>query len=90
MNIQHKATSIRLMTINTPQMRAFHVTWLAFFLCFFGWFGIAPLMAVIREDLKLTADQVANTIIASTAITILARLIAGWMCDRVGPRLTYT
>jgi nitrate/nitrite transporter NarK len=71
-------------------MRAFHVTWLAFFLCFFGWFGIAPLMAVVREDLKLTADQVANTIIASTAITIIARLGVGWLCDRVGPRLTYT
>ncbi len=71
-------------------MRAFHVTWLAFFLCFFGWFGIAPLMAVVREDLKLTPDQVANTIIASTAITILGRLVVGWLCDRVGPRLTYT
>jgi len=90
LDIKHKATSIRLLSINTPPMRAFHVTWLAFFLCFFGWFGIAPLMAVVREDLKLTADQVANTIIASTAITIIARLIVGWLCDRVGPRLTYT
>ena len=90
LDIQHKATSIRLFSIATPQMRAFHVTWLAFFLCFFGWFGIAPLMAVVREDLHLTSDQIANTIIASTAITILARLAAGWLCDRVGPRLTYT
>jgi NNP family nitrate/nitrite transporter-like MFS transporter len=89
LDIRHKATSVRLFSIDTPQMRAFHVTWLAFFLCFFGWFGIAPLMAVVREDLKLTADQVANTIIASTAITIIARLVVGWLCDRVGPRLTY-
>jgi NNP family nitrate/nitrite transporter-like MFS transporter len=90
MNIKHRATSIRLLSIDTPPMRAFHVTWLAFFLCFFGWFGIAPLMAVVRQDLKLTADQVANTIIASIALTIVARLLVGWLCDRFGPRLTYT
>jgi NNP family nitrate/nitrite transporter-like MFS transporter len=89
-DIEHKATRIRLWSTDTPPMRAFHVTWLAFFLCFFGWFGIAPLMAVVREDLKLTSDQIANTVIASTAITILARLVVGWCCDRVGPRLTYT
>ena len=91
MDIRHKATSIRAVETSTRlPMRAFHVTWLAFFLCFFGWFGIAPLMAVVRDDHKLTADQVANTIIASTAITIIARLVVGWLCDRVGPRLTYT
>jgi NNP family nitrate/nitrite transporter-like MFS transporter len=29
-------------------------------------------------------------VIGSVAITILARLIVGWLCDRYGPRLTYT
>ena len=71
-------------------MRAFHVTWLTFFLSFFAWFAIAPLMAVVRDDLHLTADQIANTTIASTTLTIVARLVVGWLCDRVGPRLTYT
>ena len=33
---------------------------LAFFLCFFGWFGIAPLMPVVREDLGLTQAQIAE------------------------------
>jgi NNP family nitrate/nitrite transporter-like MFS transporter len=33
---------------------------------------------------------VGNTIIASVAITILARLFIGWLCDRIGPRLAYT
>jgi NNP family nitrate/nitrite transporter-like MFS transporter len=47
-------------------------------------------MAVVREDLALTADQVANTIIASIALTIAGRLVVGWLCDRFGPRLTYT
>jgi len=90
MEVRHKATRIRLFSFNTPQMRAFHMSWFAFLLCFFAWFGIAPLMAVVREELSLTPAQVGNTMIASVAITILARLLIGWMCDRYGPRRTYT
>jgi MFS transporter, NNP family, nitrate/nitrite transporter len=70
-------------------MRAFHMTWLAFFLCFFGWFGIAPLMPVIRDELHLTKAQIGNLTIASVAITVLVRLLIGWMCDRIGPRRAY-
>ncbi|HEX3880772.1 MAG TPA: MFS transporter [Bryobacteraceae bacterium] len=90
MNIRHKATQIRLLDCHSAPMRAFHVTWLAFFLCFFGWFGLAPLMPVIRGELHLTKEQVGNSMIASVAITILVRLLAGWLCDRIGPRRTYT
>ncbi len=85
-----KATRIRLFSLAAPQMRTFHLTWFAFFLCFFGWFGIAPLMAVVREDLLLSKEQIGNTIIASVAITIVARLVFGWLCDRIGPRLAYS
>jgi MFS transporter, NNP family, nitrate/nitrite transporter len=88
--IRHKATRIDLLSLKTPQMRAFHMTWFAFFLCFFGWFGIAPLMAIVREDLMLTKAQVGNTIIASVAITVLVRLLIGPLCDKYGSRLTYT
>jgi NNP family nitrate/nitrite transporter-like MFS transporter len=72
------------------QMRTFHITWLTFFVCFFGWFGLAPLMPAIREDLGLTKPQVGNTIIAAVSATILARLIIGRLCDTWGPRKTYT
>ncbi len=71
-------------------MRAFHMSWFSFFLCFFAWFGIAPLMAVVREEFGLTKQQIGNTIISSVAITIVARLFIGWLCDRVGPRISYT
>lgn len=90
MDVQGKATKISLLNFSTPQMRAFHMTWFAFFLCFFAWFGIAPLMAVVREEFGLTKAQIGNTIIASVFITIAARLVTGWCCDRFGPRLTYT
>ncbi|WP_158859164.1 MFS transporter [Lunatibacter salilacus] len=89
-NLAKKATSIDLFNFKTPQMRAFHMSWMAFFLCFFGWFGIAPLMAVVREELLLTKSQIGNIIIASVAITVIARLGIGWLLDRIGPRITYT
>jgi NNP family nitrate/nitrite transporter-like MFS transporter len=89
-SMHDKAVQIRLGDVSSPAMRAFHVTWSSFFLCFFGWFGIAPLMAVVRDEFGLTKAQVGNTVIASVAITIVARLFVGWLCDRVGPRLAYT
>jgi NNP family nitrate/nitrite transporter-like MFS transporter len=90
MDASNKATRINLFNFSTPQMRAFHMTWLAFFLCFFAWFGIAPLMAVVREELLLTREQIGWCIIGSVGITIFARLAIGWLCDRYGPRITYT
>lgn len=89
MQIDNKATRIQLFSLSTPQMRAFHMTWFAFFLCFFSWFGIAPLMKVIRDEMSLTKDQVGWCIIGSVAVTILARLLFGWLCDRIGPRISY-
>ena len=85
-----KASRIALLDFSSPQMRAFHMSWIAFFLCFFAWFGIAPLMAVVREELQLTKDQVGWCIIGSVGVTIFARLLVGWLCDRIGPRLTYS
>ncbi len=90
MEVRNKATSINLFTLKTPQMRAFHMSWFAFFLCFFSWFGIAPLMGVVSKEFSLTKQQIGNTIIASVAITILARLAIGWLCDKIGPRKSYT
>ena len=85
-----KATSIALFSLATPPMRAFHLTWMAFFVCFFAWFACAPLMPVIKGEFNLTKDQIANINIAAVAITILIRLIVGPLCDKYGPRKTYT
>ena len=84
----HPLDKIRLFSLDTIQMRTFHITWLMFFICFFGWFGLAPLMPTIRADLGLTKAQVGNTIIASVSSTIIARLIIGKLCDSFGPRKT--
>ena len=85
-----KASRINLLDFKSVPMRTFHITWFTFFLCFFGWFGIAPLMPVVREDLALTPSQIGNIIIGSVSITIFARLFFGWLCDKIGPRLSYS
>ncbi len=85
-----KADRITLFTFNTPPMRAFHLTWMAFFVCFFAWFACAPLMPIIKGEFGLSLAQIANINIAAVAITIIVRLIVGPLCDRFGPRKTYT
>lgn len=79
---------IKLFSLDTIQMRTFHITWLMFFVCFFGWFGLAPLMPTIRTDLGLNKSQIGNIIIASVSGTIIARLVIGRLCDTWGPRKT--
>jgi len=90
LTLHNKATRLRLRDFSSVQMRAFHMTWVSFFLCFFGWFGLAPLMPIVRDELHLTKEQVGNSAIAAVTITIVARLLIGWLCDRIGPRKTYT
>ena len=87
---EKKATKISLLNFSSAAMRAFHMSWLAFFVCFFAWFACAPLMPVIAGEFHLTKDQIANINIAAVAITILVRLIVGPLCDKYGPRKTYT
>ena len=87
---QQPLTSLKIFSFKGVQMRTFHITWFTFFVCFFGWFGLAPLMPTIRENLGLTKAQVGNTIIAAVSATIIARLVIGKLCDSWGPRKTYT
>jgi NNP family nitrate/nitrite transporter-like MFS transporter len=85
-----RATRIDIFNLSSIQMRVFHLAWMAFFVCFFAWFAVAPLMPVIRADLGLTKNQVANINIAAVCVTIFVRLLVGPLCDRYGARLTYT
>lgn len=81
-------TELHIFSLKGVQMKTFHTTWLMFFVCFFGWFGLAPLMPTIREDLNLSKAQIGNLIIVSVSSTIIARLIIGRLCDTWGPRKT--
>ena len=86
---RRRATRIDLFSFHTVQMRAFHMTWLAFFVCFYAWFAAAPLMPVIAGQFHLSKLQVANINIAAVLVTVAGRLVIGPLCDRYGPRWTY-
>ena len=81
---------LNILSLKGVQMQTFHITWLTFFFCFFAWFGIAPLMPLVSEQLHLTKEQKGNVAIAAVSATILARLIIGRLTDKYGPRRVYT
>ncbi len=81
---------LNIFSLKGVQMKTFHITWLTFFFCFFAWFGIAPLMPLVSEELHLTKMQKGNVAIAAVSATIIARLIVGRLTDRFGPRIVYT
>mmetsp|Transcript_25176 Transcript_25176/g.58971 ORF Transcript_25176/g.58971 Transcript_25176/m.58971 type:complete len:483 (+) Transcript_25176:319-1767(+) len=82
-----KATTIKLMSFARPHMRAFHCSWWGFFIAFFIWFAIAPLLSEIRDDLGLTKQQVWTSSIVGVAGTIFMRFILGPACDKWGARI---
>ncbi len=86
----NKATKLNLRDFKSVQMRTFWITSLAFFLCFFAWFGIVPFMPDVVKDLGLTPSQKWNSIILAVSGTVFARLAIGKLCDKYGPRLCYT
>jgi len=87
---QQPLSKLNIFSGKGVQMRTFHITWLTFFFCFFAWFGIAPLMPLVAEQLHLTKAQKGNIGIASVSATIIARLFVGQLVDKWGPRKTYT
>ena len=84
-----QADSLNLLSFR-GNVRVLHLSWLAFFLCFFAWFSHAPLLMSIAESLSLTPDQVKTLLILNVALTIPARMIIGMLTDKYGPRLTFS
>jgi len=85
-----KATEIKLCSFARPHMRAFHWSWFSFFVAFFVWFAIAPLLPEIKKTLGLTKKELWTSNICSVASTILMRFIVGPGCDKFGPRIIFT
>lgn len=85
-----KAKRLNLRDFKSVPMRTFWITSIAFFLCFFAWFGIVPFMPDVVRDLGLSPDQKWNSVILAVTGTVFARLAIGKLCDKYGPRLCYT
>ncbi len=88
--VSAKATKLDLLNIKSLPTRTFWITSIAFFICFFAWFGIVPFMPDVERDLGLTPSQKWNSIILAVTGTVFARLLIGMLCDKYGPRLCYT
>ncbi|MGP1991803.1 MFS transporter [Zobellia laminariae] len=85
-----KSTTLKLTDLKSMPIRTFWITSIAFFICFFAWFGIVPFMPDVVKDLGLTPEQKWNSIILAVTGTVFARLLIGKLCDTYGPRLCYT
>lgn len=87
---KNKAKVLKILSMHRPHSRAFNFSWIAFFLAFFGWFALSPLLKSIRDNKKdtpwLNKGNLQNSNIVAVAGTILMRLIIGPFCDRFGPR----
>lgn len=73
------------------EIQALHLTWIAFFICFYVWFNMAPLASSILKTANwLTKDDLRLFAIANVALTIPARILVGMALDRFGPRRVFS
>jgi NNP family nitrate/nitrite transporter-like MFS transporter len=80
-----------LFRVRNPEIKALHITWIAFFITFYVWFNMAPLATtIIREVAWLTKKELKLFAICNVALTIPARLIIGMLLDKYGPRRVFS
>ena len=80
-----------LFRFRNKEVKALHLTWIAFFICFYVWFNMAPLASsMLRSVGWLTRDDIRLFAIANVALTIPARILVGMALDRYGPRRVFS
>jgi len=93
-DLDHKAIVFNGYTLAgtaNPHQRGFWAATFAFFSTFFSTFAAAPLMVYIKKEeaLGLSRSEIESSNIASVASNIGMRLVAGWLCEKIGPRRAY-
>ena len=83
----NKATELKICSFKRPHMRAFHYSWWSFFVAFFIWFSIAPLLPEVRKTLHLTDQDIWSTNIVAVSGDIVLRFVFGAVCDKYGARI---
>lgn len=80
-----------LFRVRNKEIQALHLTWIAFFICFYVWFNMAPLASSMLASVDwLTRDDIRLFAIANVALTIPARILVGMALDKWGPRRVFS
>lgn len=80
-----------LFRFRNREIRALHLTWIAFFITFYVWFNMAPLASSMLASADwLTRDDIRLFAIANVALTIPARILVGMALDKWGPRRVFS
>lgn len=80
-----------LFRFRNREIRALHLTWIAFSITFYVWFNMAPLASSMLASADwLTRDDIRLLAIANVALTIPARTIVGMALDKWGPRRVFS
>jgi len=88
--VNRKARSIPIFNPINLYGRVFLFGWWGFMVAFWSWYAFPPLLTLtISKDLGLTQVDIANSNIIALVATLLVRVVAGPMCDSIGPRYTF-
>ncbi len=83
--------SLDLLNFQKEEIRTLHYTWIAFFITFYVWFGMAPLATTMLNEVGwLTPEHLKVLAICNVALTIPGRIIVGALVDRYGPRIVFS
>ena len=79
---------MRLFSCERPWFRAFHLSWLSFFMAFLGWFAIVPALEYMVKDESndITLKDKKTSGLTSVFGTIFVRFALGPLCEKFGPK----
>jgi NNP family nitrate/nitrite transporter-like MFS transporter len=81
-----RAADIPLYDCARPHMRAFHLAWLSFFVAFFTWFAMTPLLGEIARSLELSREEIWTSSVLAVSSSAFTRVLMGPLNDRYGAR----
>jgi NNP family nitrate/nitrite transporter-like MFS transporter len=76
--------------IRAQQSHAFCINRWSFFVAFFVWFALTPLLSEIQHDLNISDQDIWTSSIASVSTTIFVRVALGPACDKFGARILFS
>ena len=83
--------TFNLLEFDREEIRILHFTWIAFFITFYVWFGMAPLATTMLAKVGwLTKEHIKVLAICNVALTIPGRIVVGALVDRYGPRVVFS